>query len=310
MSVDDGADPADLDRLLHEARDRLASMRAAAAAGARPGGGNGDGSGGSGGGRAEDVLPVRAVGTALEGQVRAVAAAGRLETLEFDARLMRLPARDLAAPVTEAVNLALDDMRARSAAADADIEPAPSTDPDVLADRLRDVHAQGVRTMDMITQGLSDAIARIQQRTYMSGDPGPLGLEPLLDQTARALDSFRAPDKAERSETAAGGVRGEASDPAGQVHAVAGSGGRIESLWIDEQAGRSGSYALAERTVAAVNAALTDLAAKQAESAAASAANAGRLAERLQEVQDMSLQQMRAYTGALRGMMSSIQGPE
>lgn len=297
-ATDGGAREVDLDRLLHDARSRLDSLRAATE--------HGHGrAGATGGPPADDAPPERGTGESLEGRIRVTASGGRLERIDLDARLMRTPPEELCEPITVAANLALDDLRDKAAAARSAAEPEPVVDQAALAERLEEIQAQGMRTMGMVTRGLADAMARIQQRTGMSGDPGPQGLEQLMQQTARTVESARTTAPG----TGTQDVWGEGRDPSAQVTAVAVPGDLVHSVRIGPHTARTESHELAERTVAAINAALGDLHAKQAEAAAASLEDVARLSERLRQVQDMSVQQMGAYTGALRSMMSSIQGP-
>lgn len=64
---------------------------------------------------------VRGEGGSGEGRVRAVAVTGgRIETLDIDPRVLRLEPEELAAHVSDALDFALDDVRARAGAELAD----------------------------------------------------------------------------------------------------------------------------------------------------------------------------------------------
>lgn len=73
---------------------------------------------------------------------------------------------------------------------------------------------------------------------------------------------------------------------------------------------RMASYELAEQLRTAVNAALEDLRAGARDQAAPGRVDQEELTRRVREVQDMSIEQMRTYTRALRDIMGSIGGPE
>lgn len=246
------------------------------------------------------------VGEALEGRVRAVASAGRLQRLELEPRLMRLPRSELAAPIVQAAGGALAQSRA-AAVSRPDASDEPFIAPQVLADHLDQARTAASQTMSMITSGLADAMARISQVTSVSGDPGPQGLEQVLESTAAGIELARtAPAAPEITD-----VQGRGTDPDGVVDAVVDSGGGVVSVTVADPPGRSASssHVLGEQVVAAVNAALDDADRQQAEQAGRGGVEVEGLTERLAEVQDLSLQQMRTYTTALQTMMASIQGP-
>ena len=288
---------ADFDRLLRDIRRSLESIRAGAGAGA----GGADAGGGLGRpdpGRPGDALPLRGAGEACEGQVRAVAADGRLERLELAPRLMRMAPEQLAPHLMEAANVALDDLRAKTPATDEDF----AVDPAALVERLGEVADQGLARMAFISQGLTDAIGRISRQAHVSGDPGDQGLEHLLTLARRTAQA--AADPATPNEAAP--VRGLGADAAGLVTVEAGRGERVEAIALEPRVMRTGSYELGERVVVAVNAALDDVRSKTLEQTGAAAGRTD-LTERVQAVQDLSLQHMRAYSQALSALMSSIE---
>ncbi|GAA2615723.1 hypothetical protein GCM10010411_58450 [Actinomadura fulvescens] len=135
------------------ARERLASLR------------TGDGRTGRDTGRGADRADadaprtaMRGTGTADDERVRATAAGGRLVGLQLDPRTLRQPPDQLGAHIAAAANAALDDLRARAETADTEQPP----DPAALAQTLRDVQEQGLRQLELISQSLSEATARIQ----------------------------------------------------------------------------------------------------------------------------------------------------
>lgn len=246
-----------------------------------------------------EEMTARGEGQASDERVRASAHGGRVESITLDPRVLRLPPEELGSLVAEAVNAALDDQRGRSTAA---IGAVP--DLAALAETLHDVQNQSLRQMGVITQGITDAMARIRERTRISGDPSPLGLEHLLDLSLRNLqDAITATGNA-------ADLRGEGESARGQIRAVA-VVGRVQSVTIERQVMRMGSHDLAEQLGTAVNAALEDLRSKAGRGGPDTDGNGVEdLTDRVREVQDMSLNQMRTYTRALRDIMTSIEGPE
>jgi DNA-binding protein YbaB len=102
----------------------------------------------------------RGVGEAADGRVRAVAAGpGRLESLELDPRVMRMPSQDLAQQVLTAVNAALDDLAAQAPSAEGMAVP----DPAELAAAVADIQQQSVRQMAAISQALTAAVQRAKE---------------------------------------------------------------------------------------------------------------------------------------------------
>jgi DNA-binding protein YbaB len=236
---------------------------------------------------------VRGEGEAADGQVRAVATGGRLERVELDPRVMRLPGERLAGHLVTAANAALDDLRARSPAqADAGVDPA------VLAQRLKQVTDEGLQSMAMITQAIEGAMARVADRTGMTGDPRPNGLERLIEETRRVVP---APPERDGEEPPDLTGAGEAAE--GRIRARVAPGGRVEALELDPPALRLPSADVAQETKAAINAALEDMQAKAQE-------RAGALGsvdlEQLQQLREDSVRQMSAYAGALRDLIASV----
>jgi DNA-binding protein YbaB len=102
----------------------------------------------------------RGMGEAANGQVRVVAASpGRLESLELDPRVMRMPSKDLAAHVLAAANAALDDLAAQAPSAAGISVP----DPGELAAAVADVQQQSVRQMAAISQAITAAVQRAKE---------------------------------------------------------------------------------------------------------------------------------------------------
>jgi hypothetical protein len=102
----------------------------------------------------------KATGAAYEDQVQVVAAGARVTSIVLTDRAMRLFAEDLGGYLTEAVNAALDGLRA------VDGEDAGAL-PDLgaLARRMREVEAYGLRMMETIARSVDDAVTRVRDRT-------------------------------------------------------------------------------------------------------------------------------------------------
>ncbi|TDD75657.1 YbaB/EbfC family DNA-binding protein [Actinomadura darangshiensis] len=113
----------------------------------------------------------------------------------------------------------------------------------------------------------------------------------VLGAAVRARDASPAPS-----------TESEGHDPDRTVRAVVSPGGRIESVEIiGARAARLSSQEIAERAMAAINAALDGLAAPAA---------AGPLddesADRLREAQDAGMRQLGEYTQSLRDLMNGF----
>jgi DNA-binding protein YbaB len=132
-----------LDRMLGQARTALLATRRASSA--------------SSAGSEE-----RGVGRAADGQIRAVAAAGRMQSLEFDPQVLRMTPRELADAIVRAVNAALDDWTGRAAELGAAASGVGRVDPQALAAQIAEVQEEGVRQMAAISQAIGDALAQIR----------------------------------------------------------------------------------------------------------------------------------------------------
>ncbi|HEU5159760.1 MAG TPA: hypothetical protein VFU43_22385 [Streptosporangiaceae bacterium] len=243
----------------------------------------------------------RGTSEAAEGQVRVVAAEGRLEKVELDPRAMRLPSGQLAEHLAAAANAALAEMRARAPA-----QETAGIDPAMLAERVERLTDEGLRSMATITQAIEDAVARVAERTGMTGDFGLRGLDQLLEQTRRSIPVASAADAAGSADGSAEegpDLAGEGTAADGRIRARVTPGGLIEVLEIDPPVMRSASAEVAEQAAAAVNAALEDMRAKARDRAGA----VGQVdLQRLQALREDSVRQMSAYAGALRDLIASV----
>lgn len=152
--------------------------------------------------------------------------------------------------------------------------------------------------MGAITQAITGAMEQLRASTGVHGDPGPRGLEHVLEQTRGVVDAVRGADENDQEETHG---TGRAAD--GRVRVDVAPGGPVTSLEIDHRAMRAGSRALAGHVAEAVNTALDDLQTRSYERR-----RAARVApETLHALREASTEQMAAYTRALRDLMSSIE---
>ncbi|WP_345439116.1 hypothetical protein [Actinoallomurus vinaceus] len=245
-------------------------------------------------GEAPNEAPdVEGQGETANERVRVTARAGRIGSIVFDPRLLRLSPEEFADAIRDGVNAALGDFLGRSAS-----QAVP--DLAALSEMMHRVQNEGLRQMTIISEGIADAMAKIRERTYISGDPMPHGLEQLLSLAQSNVDDALAVTGGRED------ARGEGSAARGKIRVVAATD-RVESVTVDRQVMRMTSHELAEQLRTAVNSALDDVPAKAVEQAGV---NLDELRQRVREVQDMSLEQMHSYTRALRDIMRSIGGPE
>ncbi|MEV0402866.1 hypothetical protein [Actinoallomurus sp. NPDC050550] len=245
-------------------------------------------------GEAPNEAPdVEGRGETADERVRVTVRAGRVDSIVFDPRLLRLSPGEFADAIRDGVNAALGDFLGRSAS-----EAVP--DLAALSEMMRRVQNEGLRQMAIISDGIADAMAKIRGRTYISGDPTPHGLEQLLSLAQSNVDDALAVTGGQED------ARGEGSAARGKIRVVA-AAERVESVTVDRQTMRMASHELAEQLTTAVNSALDDVPTKSAEQ---TGVNVDELRQRVREVQDMSLEQMHSYTRALRDIMRSIGGPE
>jgi DNA-binding protein YbaB len=138
----------------------------------------------------------------------------------------------------------------------------------------------------------------------MSQELGISDLDQLLSRTRQAATSMRADASGEDE---AADIRGEGFDADGHIRVVVASGGRVEAVEVGQRAMRLGSHELAQRVLAAVNAALDDVESKTAELVGPAGADMAELTGRLREAQDLSLRQLRSYTQSLRDLMNGFE---
>jgi len=240
----------------------------------------------------DDDRPI-GVGESARGLVRAVASGNRLTGIELNPLVRERTPPEAAQLICAAINDAL-----ASGLPGPDEPPAP--DPADVAAALVEVREVGLHTANQVAESVSAAIAQVGARTGIHGDPRPHGLAELLDQALRELHRV--------DELSAAGVDPvESAD--GDLRVVVSRPGRLESVTVTEESLSISLGALGARLVAAVNEALD-----KAEVAARDAAEQGGTdysdaVERLDQLQESSLNQMRAYVESLSRIMSTIGEP-
>ncbi|MCP2325273.1 DNA-binding protein YbaB [Hamadaea flava] len=104
---------------------------------------------------------LEASGSALDGKVSLkLAADGRMSELVLDDHVMALTPRELAVEIMSAFNQAWAASRSSDPAAAA----AAAVDPAALAETMKQIREEGVRTMSRITDTLADQMAKIDRR--------------------------------------------------------------------------------------------------------------------------------------------------
>jgi hypothetical protein len=233
---------------------------------------------------------------ALDGLIRVEALAGKLLSVRLDGRVIRLSATRLSDSLTAAANAALE--RAAS-------EPSAGEDAvvdlDALAEQLREVQNEGLRRMELITQGIHQALAAIRQNATVRGDIDDGGLEFLLDEALRNIDEIRRPRPASGSEQVEQDPYA-ASGLDNTIRVVAESGSRLAAIEISERAMRRASQDIAAETIRTANNAL-----QTARDAAVSRLRraGAELGTSVAQVQDMSLSQMKIFTTSLNALMTT-----
>lgn len=234
-----------------------------------------------------------------QGSVVVVAARGRLQSVEIAAQLLRMPGAELSPLVTEAANTALAETRPTSS----DVEPAP--DVARLTDSVAAVLAESELAMHRLQGALAEAVAKVGPATGLGGDlpaHGPAALlHGVLDVLRSASATTPGPDQVEEGERQWTG-----SDDAGQVLAEVDVTGQIVRLELVPRAGRLTAAELGASIVEAVNRALDEIEPADAPQHGPSWEDLG---GRAAELQEASIRQMAALTGALTGMMARVREP-
>ncbi|MEU0078821.1 hypothetical protein ABZY58_13045 [Micromonospora tulbaghiae] len=247
------------------------------------------------GGHPTGGVTTEAHGRAADGQVEVAAEDGRLRSVELAAPLMRLSEDELGRLVEQAVNDALTASRGSLASS----EPAP--DLTALAGSLGAVLAESESAMRRLHGAIAEAVAKAGPATGLGGDLPANGPADLLHQVMDVLGTATG-----GTPPADGGAeRWSGSDDAGTVRAEVDGTARLTRLEVTRPPRRLSSAQLGESVVVAVNRALEQIPPAAAPQGLGSAA----LDARLRELQEASVRQMSALTGALTGVMQSIREP-
>lgn len=280
-------DIAAIERQLSAARERLAAMRAnppapppdTAATGPAP----------------------RTPATAGQdgARIRASAENGRLTAVEFaDPRVLRLGADELSGLLVTALNAAL-------AGADEAAGDDGGVDLDLITRQLRDVQEEALGTLHRTMSALEGAVGQLQREAHVTmpgGIPDFQELFAATEESVAAARDRRSAVPGDDDGTGDEGAQGR-SDARGLVRASVTPAGTVASVAIDPMALRRPSHELAGLVVAAVNAALGDVRARQREDREKAAAER---AKRVRAVQDRSIGEMRAFCDAMTRLMGSI----
>ncbi|MDX5459115.1 hypothetical protein [Micromonospora tulbaghiae] len=247
------------------------------------------------GGHPAGGVTAEAHGRAAEGQVEVTAEDGRLRSVELAAPLMRLSEDELGRLVEQAVNDALAASRGSLASSE------PVADLSALTGSLGAVLAESEAAMRRLHGAIADAVATAGPATGLGGDVSANGPADLLHQVMDVLGTATGGTPADDG----GDERWSGSDGAGTVRAEVDGSARLTRLEVTRPPRRLSSAELGESMVVAVNRALEQIPPGAAPQGLGSAA----LDARLRELQEASVRQMSALTGALTGVMQTIREP-
>jgi DNA-binding protein YbaB len=240
------------------------------------------------------------VGVAFGGAVEVAAARGRVTSVTMDPRVRRMAETELAEGLSAASSQALQQARAGAAVADV----PEGSDLTALAEQLPAVQAQAARSVRLLTGGLAEGMAVISRRRAISGDPRLSELEQLLDDAGAALQAAR---DGGAEDGASAPVGGRGGDDTGLIGAEVDGSGLVVTLTMDPRAMRLASHEIADGVVTAVNAALAARERETAEQRGEGPGGATALTERLRQLQERGVAQMRSQVQSLTAIPASIQ---
>ena len=136
----------------------------------------------------------------------------------------------------------------------------------------------------------------------MSSPIEAAGIEQLLAQTQQTLAQALGQGGGEGED--AEPIQGYGAAADGLIQIVAVPGGQLQELELDSRVMRMTTVQLAEEVLAAANAALADLQAQLRERAAAPDLDS--IADKLREVQEQSVPELRKFMDALTDVQSRI----
>jgi hypothetical protein len=239
--------------------------------------------------------PMRGVGMSAEDRVRASVSGGRLESVRVEPRLLRSEPTKVVPHVVQAVNAALEDYRARR------LESAnlPNIDPRALVAELRGVYEQYHVIMRESAAQMQENLAELRKDGLSPIDPPTAELGDLVDDLTALLDTIDGPG------TRAADLAGEGESPRGLIRATCVRGERLAFLEVEPRVLRS-SVEIDENVVAAVNAALDDLAAKLAELRAEAGADLPAIRATLRELRERNLARFGSYVQGAQAFAANI----
>ncbi|GAA4504771.1 hypothetical protein GCM10023191_059650 [Actinoallomurus oryzae] len=238
----------------------------------------------------------RGTGEADEGRVRVTVVDERLETVRVEARLLRSSREDLSRLLIEAVNAALADFRAQRPGGEiSEIDLR-----EVIAD-LQKANEEFHRGTNRDMEFAADVIADLREAGVKIADLPILNTDDMLDEligVLRTVDEARNLGEEDLTGT------GEA--PRGAVRAVCVPSGRLASLVLDARAMR-GTVELEQGVVAAVNAALDDLAAKTRDLQAEADIDPEAVKKQLGQLRERNVARLESYFRALSDVINGIE---
>ena len=240
----------------------------------------------------------RGAGEAAEGRIRASVLDERLESLQVEPRLLRTPADTLSGHIIDAVNAALADFRANRGSG----QDMPDFDLNEVADDLRKKSEQFGLEMRRTMAEAAELTAELRRSGVTVGDLPTVEFDDLVDEVAevlREVNGGRGDDEEE--------LVGVGEAPHGLAHAECVPEARLVALEVNPRAMR-GTVELQDNVVAAVNAALDDLAGKRRERQAESGVDPRLLKAKLDALRERNMARLESYLKALGDVVRGI-GP-
>jgi hypothetical protein len=214
----------------------------------------------------------------------------------MEPRLLRSAPEELAKKIEEAVNAAFDNFRRRLA----ESTEVPEFDLNEVANELRKSHEafESGTQQTMAEAGRTAAAMSAAGLTVV--DVPAVDFSDLIADLTDILQRVSHGSNAEED-----GPTGVGEAPQGLARAVCAPGYRLESLWLDPR-GVRGTVELERNVVAAVNAALADLAATTGARMAAGGTDPQEIRKRLDDLHEKSSARLRSYMEALGEVIESI----
>ncbi len=250
------------------------------------------------------VQNVQVTGWSADRSVKAVVRGGRLSEMSVDNSVPGRPSAEIGALMAEAANSALTAYRSQAPSA---TDPLP--DLAAIGSEFRAASEQGGQLMAMIGSALSEAIAKVGDRTGMRGDPTPHGVEYMF---ADAMDLLRSA-QAELARLGGAQVYGEGHDEGEEIEVTVRPDGTVAIDSLSNYARKMSPQDLGEAAQEAINDALSDWE-EQREDGLPSADDVDdeallKLSDRAMALSEQSMRHLSDYTSNLSAIMRSIGEP-